>query len=393
VTEVLVEARGLSKSYPAVSRQNARLRALASLLFGRAAPAGHCVLKPLDLEVRRGESTAIIGENGAGKSTLLKLITGVLTPTTGIVCTRGSIGALLELGAGFHPEYSGRENLRMAAALAGLGAAELREHEAGIIAFADIGDYIDEPIKHYSSGMIVRLGFAIVAALKPDLLITDEVLAVGDESFQKKCIAWMEDYLEGGGTLLLVSHGMYHVQKLCRRAIWLRDGQVAASGDAFDVSQAYLAYHERKQRLAQQHGSSNAAHGEYRIVGWRIDGEPDARSLILAAARTVELEVELEADDDVPPTLLVGVVHANGLPIYGISSEIAASPPQRLRAGVFRHRVRLDLSAMLPGEYLLRLHPMDAQGLRLFGTEEISVVVRGQTRELGVVRLPSQWNV
>ena len=134
----------------------------------------------------------------------------------------------------------------MSAALHGLDTAELRRRLPEIIEFADIGRYIDEPVKHYSSGMVVRLGFAVIASMKPDLLITDEVLAVGDESFQKKCVQWMQDYLAGGGTLILVSHSMYHIQKLCRHACWLRNGELAMAGDVFDVTQAYLAYHEGK---------------------------------------------------------------------------------------------------------------------------------------------------
>lgn len=388
---VLVRAEHLSKSYPLVSRHDARLRALVSVLLRRQPSDTLCVLKPMSLEIRRGESTAIIGENGAGKSTLLKLITGVLTPTTGQVETFGSIGALLELGAGFHPEYSGRENLRMAAALAGLSASELRRKQAQIIEFADIGRYIDEPIKHYSSGMVVRLGFAIVAALKPDLLITDEVLAVGDESFQKKCIAWIEDYLAEGGTLLLVSHGMYHVQKLCRRAIWLQGGEVSAAGDVFDVSQAYLAYHERKQREAQSAASHQGSESECRIERWQVNDQVDCQHILLQEHRVLDIEADLATIDDRPPVLLFGVAHTNGLPIYGVSSEMEAVTPTRVGPNRYRHRVRLDVSSLLPGEYLLKLHPMDSEGLRLFGTQEITVIIRGESRELGAVRLPHAW--
>ena len=137
-----------------------------------------------------------------------------------------------------------------------------------IIAFADIGEHIDEPIKHYSSGMVVRLGFAVATTLSPDILITDEVLAVGDESFQKKCVAWMERYLEDGGTLIMCSHSMYHVQKLCRHALWLKDGRVERSGAAADVTQAYLAYHEEKRAAIQrppQGAGASAAAGYYRL--------------------------------------------------------------------------------------------------------------------------------
>ncbi|MFB9067181.1 ABC transporter ATP-binding protein [Pseudofulvimonas gallinarii] len=390
MSTVLVSAQGIGKHYPLVSRRDARMRALGRLLFTRRAPDGVDVLKPLDLEIRRGESFGIVGENGAGKSTLLKLVTGVLTPSVGSIQVNGSIGALLELGAGFHPEFSGRDNLRMAAALAGLDARAVGDWLPQIIEFADIGQYIDEPIKHYSSGMVVRLGFAVVAALKPDLLITDEVLAVGDESFQKKCIAWIEEYLAGGGTLMLVSHGMYHVQKLCRQALWLRQGEVAARGDVFEVTQAYLAYHERRQR---QQDDSTAAQSDspYRIVHYSIDGAEDCQHIVLDERRHIDIDVEMEARDNKAPVLLFGIAHGNGLPIYGVSSDMDQVRPLALSAHRYRFRFELDLGALLPGEYLLKLHPMDSQGLRLFATHEVAVVIRGETREMGAVRLPHQW--
>ncbi len=199
----------------------------------------------------RGESLGVIGENGAGKSTLLKIIAGVIPPTRGTVAVNGRVGALLELGSGFHPEYTGLANIELAAALLGLAPSEIADKRAEIIAFADLGDHIRDPIKQYSSGMVVRLGFAVATALAPDILITDEVLAVGDESFQKKCVAWMERYLGGGGTLLFCSHSMYHVQKLCRHALWIKGGQVERYGTAAEVTQAYLAYHEAKEARAK----------------------------------------------------------------------------------------------------------------------------------------------
>lgn len=388
---VLVRACGIGKHYPLVSRRDARLRALGRLLFTRRQPEGIDVLKPLDLEIRRGESFGIVGENGAGKSTLLKLITGVLTPSCGSIEVNGSVGALLELGAGFHPEFSGRDNVRMAAALAGLDPRASAEWMPQIIEFADIGAYIDEPIKHYSSGMIVRLGFAVVAALRPDLLVTDEVLAVGDESFQRKCITWMEDYLAGGGTLLLVSHGMYHVQKLCRQALWLRNGEVAARGDVFEVTQAYLAYHERRQRREDEAGMPGRVDTPYRIVSYRIGDADNPRHLVLDSRRRIEVEADLEAQDGQAPVLLFGIAHGNGLPIYGVSSDMDQVRPQAISPKLYRFRFEVDLDALLPGEYLLKLHPMDTHGLRLYDTLEITVVVRGETREMGTVRLPHRW--
>ena len=205
----LVRLSGVTKDYPKVATDGDRLRTLASLLLRRGEPPHFRALDGIDLEVRAGESVGLIGENGAGKSTLLKVIAGVARPTRGTVEVRGRVSALLELGSGFHPEYTGRENIFLSSAMMGLSHREAREKVGAIVDFADIGEHIDEPIKHYSSGMVVRLGFAVATALRPELLITDEVLAVGDESFQKKCIQWLEGYLDGGGTLLLCSHSMF----------------------------------------------------------------------------------------------------------------------------------------------------------------------------------------
>jgi lipopolysaccharide transport system ATP-binding protein len=266
------------------------------LLFRGVDSARVEVLQGVSFEIRRGESLGLIGANGAGKSTLLKLISGVLTPTNGTIALNGKVGALLELGAGFHPDYSGRDNIALAAALHGITGANLREFTPKIIAFADIGNYIDEPIKHYSSGMIVRLGFAIIATLKPDLLITDEVLAVGDESFQKKCIAWMQNYLDGGGTLILVSHSMYHIQKLCKRACWLRDGRVEMLGDVFDVTQAYLAWHERKSSSGTIEISRNYA-GEFGVHSVMLNGYGVERAVLLEHGDVLDITMRLWSRD------------------------------------------------------------------------------------------------
>ena len=246
--DVLVALQGVGKDYPKVSTGGDRLRTLWGLLARRSDIPHFRALHDVSLEIRRGESFGLVGENGAGKSTLLKIIAGVVKSSAGTVAVSGRIGALLELGSGFHPEYTGRENIYLAAALMGMSRRETVDKVREIIEFADIGTHIDEPIKHYSSGMVVRLGFAVVTALTPDVLITDEVLAVGDESFQKKCIRWLERFLGEGGTLLLCSHSMYHVQTLCSRAMWLHQGAVRLEGDSFDVTREYLTFHEEKQK-------------------------------------------------------------------------------------------------------------------------------------------------
>lgn len=388
---LLLEARGLCKRFPRTGTGRERLLSLWSLLRGREREDAVEVLKPLDLRVHRGESLAIIGENGAGKSTLLKLLTGVIRPSAGTVEIHGRIGALLELGAGFHPDLSGRENARANALLSGMRAAEVEARMDEILAFADIGRAVDEPVKHYSTGMVVRLGFAVIATLRPELLITDEVLAVGDESFQKKCIAWIEDYLAAGGTLLLVSHSMYHVQKLCRRALWLKDGAVAAQGDVFEVTQAYLAYHERKQAAARGEARPPPSSDAYRILSVRLNGGPARDGMAFAQGSELSVETEIHSPDDRPPVLAVGFVRLDGTPVYGVSSEMDQARPERVAAGRYRFRLVFPELPLLPGGYALRVHPLDPEGMRLFDTAEYEFFVRGESREFGIVRLPHRW--
>jgi lipopolysaccharide transport system ATP-binding protein len=391
VSDVLIEARGLGKAWPKVHRSSDRLRSLGRLLVGAPDRDRISVLRDVNLDILRGESLGLVGENGAGKSTLLKLITGVLTPTTGTVKAHGTIGALLELGAGFHPEYTGRDNIAMSAALYGLDGARFRERIPEIIEFADIGDYIDEPVKHYSSGMVVRLGFAVVASLRPDILVTDEVLAVGDESFQKKCVRWIEDYLAEGGTLLLVSHSMYHVQKLCKHACWLRGGEIAMYGDVFDVTQAYLAYHERKTTAEVESAEIARGGHEFAVTRIALNGVESEQPLLIEQGADLRIDVELRSRDGRVPRLAVGIVRADGTAVYGVSSDMDGHVLRPAGAGEYRGEIEFPALTLLPGSYAIRVHSMDPEGVRLFDTVERGLVVRGASREFGLVRLAHRW--
>ncbi len=196
-------------------------------------------LQNVSLRVRHGESLGIVGRNGAGKSTLLKIIARVLRPTTGRVRVAGRIAPLLELGAGFHPELTARENVYLNGALLGHTRREVERHFDEIIEFSDLGEFIDAPLRTFSSGMVVRLGFAAATAWEPDILLVDEVLAVGDESFRRKCLQRMTAFAAHGVTLLLVSHSAEQVESLCANAIWLDRGVVRAAGTSADVVGAY----------------------------------------------------------------------------------------------------------------------------------------------------------
>ena len=198
-------------------------------------------LKNINFTVKRGESWGLIGKNGSGKSTLLKLISGIIRPYQGNVTVNGSISPLIELGAGFDPELTARENIFLNGALLGYSKIFIESHFQEIVDFAELNDFIDVPIKNFSSGMSARLGFAIATVQKPDILIVDEVLAVGDFSFQQKCKERMENLLSNGTTLLFVSHSIEQVKELGSKAIWIDNGEVRAIGETHSVSQEYIS--------------------------------------------------------------------------------------------------------------------------------------------------------
>lgn len=204
-------------------------------------------LREINFELKKGETIGIIGRNGSGKSTLLQILCGILSPTTGEVEVSGRIAALLELGSGFNPDYSGRENIYMNGQLLGLSKKEVDERLDAIIAFADIGDFIEQPVKTYSSGMFVRLAFAVIAHVDADILVIDEALAVGDAFFTQKCMRFLRKFMEKG-SILFVSHDTAAVKSICQRALWLEKGNLQASGTAKEVSESYLqAFYEAAQ--------------------------------------------------------------------------------------------------------------------------------------------------
>jgi lipopolysaccharide transport system ATP-binding protein len=223
----------------------APFRRAARLLRGHATGAAEWddtiwALKDVSFEVKRGETMGVIGRNGAGKSTLLKVLSRITEPTEGYAEIRGRVGSLLEVGTGFHPELTGRENIYLNGAILGMKRAEIDHKFDEIVSFAEVEKFIDTPVKHYSSGMRLRLGFAVAAHLELEILLVDEVLAVGDAAFQKKCIGKMSDVAHEGRTVLFVSHDMGAITKLCERAVWLEDGQIELDGPSYDVVTSYL---------------------------------------------------------------------------------------------------------------------------------------------------------
>ncbi len=233
-----IEFEGVSKVF-ARHTQRKLLRGYLHGLLARHRTEKFYALKDVSFQIGRGESVAIVGSNGAGKSTLLSLIAGISSPNEGRVHVEGKVAALLDLGSGFHPELTGRENIHLNGALLGLKRRQVIEKEESIIDFAGLSDFIDEPLKTYSSGMTMRLAFSVAIELDPDILIVDEVLAVGDLAFQTKCLAKVRQFVEAGKTMLAVSHNAATIRELCRRAIWLDHGRLMMDGEIDAVIQAY----------------------------------------------------------------------------------------------------------------------------------------------------------
>lgn len=265
--EFAIEIRGLSKVYRLYDRPIDRLKE-ALLPFHRRYSRDFYALKDIDLSIKKGETVGFIGQNGAGKSTLLKVITGVLTPTSGTIEVNGRIASLLELGAGFNPEMTGVENIYMNGVVMGLSREEMDDKVDDIIAFADIGDFINQPVKMYSSGMFARVAFAVNAFVEPDILIVDEALSVGDAFFQAKCMDRMKHMLDDGVTVLFVSHDVGAVRSLCRRGIFMEHGQVCFDGSGKEAIEKYFA---AKIRSEQTVLTSEFENGE-ELASFNLDG-------------------------------------------------------------------------------------------------------------------------
>ena len=236
--EFIIEMRDVTKIYHLYGHPMDRLKEGLSITH-KSYHRDHMVLKDFNLAIRHGESVGFVGKNGAGKSTLLKLITGVLSANSGTIQVRGKVAALLELGAGFNMEYTGRQNIFLNGKMMGYSKVEMQERVDAIIEFADIGDFIDQPVKTYSSGMFARLAFAVSINVSPDILIVDEVLSVGDTRFQMKCIDKMKELKEGGTTILFVSHTLEQIKRFCTRAVWMKDGHIELDGEASEVIDLY----------------------------------------------------------------------------------------------------------------------------------------------------------
>jgi ABC-type polysaccharide/polyol phosphate transport system ATPase subunit len=422
VTTPAVVARDVTKVYRRFLHKN-QFKTLKSALLHRSllsdlrADQTFTAVDGVSFEVPAGTTFGVIGENGSGKSTMLKLMAGITKPTRGEVRVAGRISALIELGAGFHPEISGRENVAINGIMLGLTRREVQERFDEIVAFAELQDFIDAPVKTYSSGMYMRLGFAVAIHVDPDVLLIDEVLAVGDEGFTRKCLDKVGEFRRRGKTIVLVTHSLGLVEKMCDEALWLRHGKVADRGDPKRVVDAYLTYVAGGEEalLAREHGqpasaeaapagepSSAAPEPGYRqgrwgsreveITGVRLLDDRGRERHVYVPGESLTVALGVRAARAVGDFVFgVGLFTADGVSVYGTNTHLEDFAPGTIE-GAGEVRLRLEELHLVEGTYLL-----DVAAHRRDGTPYdyhrglYSFRVKSRVKDVGVYRPPHRW--
>jgi len=401
---VVVEFREVSKRF---TLHHDRPRALRDVFFHLLHGQWHqpsetlWALRDINFTVEKGTTLGLIGPNGSGKSTALKLASGILEPTEGEVRAEGRVAALIELGAGFHPELTGRENVYLNGAILGLSRRELRRKFDDIVAFSELERFIDMPVKHYSSGMYMRLGFAIAINVDPDILLTDEVLAVGDKSFQAKCMERIGQIKRSGVTILFVSHNLDAVRSLCDKSVWLDRGRVAASGRSDQVIEAYLASVAEKEedRLAVQHTQERQQNhwgtGEATILDVRFLDASGRERRVFFSDEPMRARIRYRAQSRIEkPVFGVAIFRSDGIHINGPNTRFSGYEIDWIEGeGAIDYVV--ESLPLLEGSYDFSVAIYDYECVHPYDHQHRTynfLVQRGAVKEsYGLVYLPSHW--
>jgi lipopolysaccharide transport system ATP-binding protein len=362
----------------------------------------HWALQDVDVEVKAGETFGLIGENGAGKSTFLKLVAGTSNPTKGDIKVNGRVAALLELGAGFHPEESGRENVYLMGALNGIRPKQMIKYYTEIADFAELSeDVLERPVKTYSSGMFMRLAFATATAVDPDILIIDEALSVGDMYFQKKSLDRIMSFRDHNKTVLFCSHNMYQIRSLCQRAAWLHEGRIRAMGETEAVATAFESFEREKQarlisgELPWLYKPAAAISSPVRIVSVRLEDIQQEEPVYLKSFQNVTITTEVESlDRGISFNVGIAIVRNDKENIFGSSTHFGSET--NMLSGKGHHRIQLILPdlPLLSGEYWLSVYVLDDSGLQVYDMAELicPFTIHNPGQTFGIVHLPHQWN-
>ena len=361
---------------------------------GRSRPTEVLALRDVSFRVEPGSAVGLVGRNGSGKTTLLRLISGIIKPTSGRVDVGGRVGSLLELGAGFHPDLTGRENVFLNGSIHGLKRAYVREQLDEIVAFAGLGERIDHPVRTYSTGMYMRLGFAIAAHIDADLLLLDEVFAVGDEQFQRKCFGKIFEFKQRGGTIVFVSHDASAVERLCDRAILLREGRVEYDGPTHEAIVRYRQLLAGDRDPAERGaGLKEWGSGEARIEEVELLGHDGEQRTQFLAGEPLTLRLRVSAERPLaPPRLSLELRDASGLLVAGSGRSTAELGWERDTSELFA-RFEVESLPLADGRFRLRLGLTDETGEQLYHwlDDALDFVVYPGGGERGVVRLEGRW--
>lgn len=355
-------------------------------------------LRDITLSIPVGESLGIIGENGAGKSTLLKILASTLTPSSGEVIVRGRVAALLELGTGFHQEFTGRQNIYLNAALLGLDQAQISKRESAIIDFAELGPFIDRPIKTYSSGMVMRLAFSVATSVNPDTLIIDEALSVGDSYFQQKCIDRMLSFRDQGKNILFCSHSTYAVNLLCSRAIWLHKGSIRKDGITTQVTSAYENYLRAKTELSDKEDNPelSMAADKIPVIIRSLKLNNHAGPINLEHRQDLNILMELESFDDRAFLVAIGIRRDGERFWHMVNMSHDGFEPLKGK-GISKVLLSYRSLPLLQGQYSAVGFILDESGLHCHHKMESSpftiIPPDKWCNEMGLLDLDHEWNI
>ena len=423
--EVAISVRDVFKRYKMASGGATSLKEMITRKPGLQRIEEFTALSGVSIDVVKGSFFGLIGHNGSGKSTLLKMIAGIHTPTSGEIDVNGRVAALLELGSGFHPDLTGRENIYLNGSILGLSRKRIDAVFDDIVDFAGIGDFIESPVKVYSSGMYVRLGFAISVHVEPEILLIDEVIAVGDEDFQRRCLEHMYSVRRSGATIVLVSHSISLIESMCDTVAWLDHGELQAVGPAGDVCRAYLdrvneIEFERAEREAKvredaepeepqaedpvheipvnEAGLRRRGSGEVRLEGLEFFDKHGNPYPIASCGDPLRIRMWHRASEQIAsPVFEVKIQHPNGMTVASPSTQTSGFVVGDLVADVAHLDLVIDRMPLLPGDYALSFEIRDSTRTHVFDAWEHAEILRVQPgsspeRE-GLVDLGSRWEV
>lgn len=400
-----VEVSNITKKFRLYDDKGYTLKEKA-LHWGRNRYEYREVLKGISFQIKKGEAVGLIGQNGCGKSTVLKLLTKIMYPDSGTICVRGRVSSLLELGAGFHPDMSGRENIYINASILGLTKKEIDRRIDSIIAFSELEEFIDNPVRTYSSGMYMRLAFSVAVSVDADVLLIDEILAVGDVNFQAKCFRKLMEIKGAGTTIVIVSHSMDQVERICDRSFWIQDGQVKQVGSPFDVHRNYLdaMSMKRKQRSVDQAvpGDSEAKPDDaVSFVSAKLRNKDQSIESVFRLGEMLVLEIEMDSVQNIEEhsecgLIEINLVRADGLFCYGCAAPLHQAKPVRAKGSQQAEKMNIRLvyphMNLLPGWYHFDLHIADKEGGTIyFGGNIAEFEIEADSPQRGLFYLEHEW--